>query len=187
MIDNDIVVLRNKEESKKFLKRYNDQKYIIPLNVINNINNSIQIKETPTAYNELSKKIKNIINNIDIFYLNIVKDNFIYNKFKSIHIANLIYKNQQTIKTNDYNRTYSDNKHLTSIHAEHSVIITCCKLNLLTDKQSNTILCVIRYDKKGGKCNSRPCAHCIFQIKKNNIKNFLYSINEELYCYCKIL
>ena len=54
---------------------------------------------------KLFRKIKNLINNIDVFYLNIFKDNFNYNKFKSIHIANLTYKNQQTIKTNDYNNT----------------------------------------------------------------------------------
>ena len=177
----------NKEESKLYLRRCNRTKYVIPLNVINNIKNEIQIKEESVNYNDLSRRVKSFIDNIDIFYYNTVKDNIIYNNFKSIHIANLIYKNQQTIKTNDYSRTYSNSKHLTSIHAEHSVILTCCKLNLLTDKQCNSTLCVVRYNKKGVRCNSKPCGHCITQIKLNNVKTIIYSVDENVFNICKII
>ena len=172
------MTLDTKDESKKFLRKYHDNKYLIPLNVINNIKEDVQIKIIPIYYNCLSKKIKNLINNIDIFYKKIVKNNILYNSFKSIHIANLVYKNQQIIKT------YNNNKHLTSIHAEHSVIISCCKLNLC---RVIGILCVIRYNKNGIKCISKPCNHCLIQIKKNNIKNFIYSVNEDLFHICKII
>ena len=176
---------RNRNESEKYVNRCKLDKYVIPFNVKINIIDSIEMYETPKYYNELSKKIQKIINLIDMYYIDHVKNNVLYRDFKSVHIANLTYKNQQTIRTNDYRRTYQDNEHITSFHAEHSVISSCCKFNLYLDR-CNTILCVIRYDRNGKRCNSKPCGHCTYQIKKNNIRNIIYSMDDDLFYCCKI-
>jgi len=175
-------------ESNNFINRCKLNKYVIPFNVKINTTDNIILCETPKYYNEFSKKIQKIINLIDIYYINYVKNNILFLHFKSIHIANLVYKNQQNIKTNEYNRTYQNNEHITSFHAEHSVLTCCNKYNsgLGFHQKHNTILCVIRYDKSGKKCNSKPCGHCLYQIKKNNIKNIIYSANDDLFYYCKV-
>lgn len=177
----------NYKESLEFLNRCNEFKYIIPRNVIINITFKLNIYETPAYYNDLSKKQKKIIDSIDTFYLQFVKNNTLYNKCKSVHIASLIYKNQQIIRTNDYNRTYHNNYHITSYHAEHAVVTSYCKnCKCETSLNKNSILCVIRYNKHGVRCNSRPCNHCLYQIWKCNVKTIIYSINCDLFHFCKI-
>lgn len=178
---------KNYKESLEFLNRCNEFQYIIPRNVIINITFKLNIYETPAYYNDLSKKQKKIIDSIDTFYLQFVKNNTLYNKCKSIHIASLTYKNQQIIRTNDYNRTYHNNYHITSYHAEHAVVTSYCKnCRCETSLNKNSILCVIRYNKHGVRCNSRPCNHCLYQIWKCNVKTIICSVNGDLFHFCKI-
>ena len=172
--------LKNKNnENEKYLKKfkYNKeviigkcQSYSIPQNLKINLNITVNLKDNITHYNNFSEKIKKIINSLDIYYITNIKNNNEYKNYKSIHIANLSYKNRYNIKTNDYNRTYQNKQHITSIHAENAVISTFSAYN----KISNSILCVIRYDKKGNR------------RKKNNIKTLIYSQEGDIFSYCKI-
>ena len=70
---------KNYKESLEFLNRCNEFQYIIPRNVIINITFKLNIYETPAYYNDLSKKQKKIIDSIDTFYLQFVKNNTLYN------------------------------------------------------------------------------------------------------------
>lgn len=79
-------------------------------------------------------------------------------------------ENQSTIKANDYHRTYINNKNVTSLHAEHSAICTFCKLNKKPYLEANNILFVVRYNKNGIMCDSKPCNHCAFLILTYGVK-----------------
>lgn len=177
----------NYKETSKYLNRCKEYKYVIPKNIVINITFNLNLYETPAYYYDLSKKYKKIIDSIDAFYLQFVQHNILYNKCKSVHIANLTYKNQQIIRTNDYNRTYHNNKNITSLHAEHSVVSSFCKIcKCESTSDKNSMLCVIRYNKQGLRCNSKPCNHCAFQIWKSNIKTIIYSMDGDLFHFCKI-
>lgn len=176
------------KETLKYLNNCKEKKCAIPRNIVINISFKLNINEWPVSYNELTKKYKKIIEAIDMFYMQYVQDNILYSKCKSVHVANLTYKNQQIIRTNDYNRTYYNNTNITSLHAEHSVVSTYCKICKSEPilEKNNSILCVIRYNKQGRRCNSRPCNHCAYQIWRSNIKTVIYSMDDELFHFCKI-
>jgi deoxycytidylate deaminase len=164
---------------------FNEYGYVMPKNIIINMTFKLDLNEIPIYYNNLPKKQKKIIDSIDTFYLQFVNNNTLYSKCKSIHIACLTYKKQHIIRTNDYNRTYHNNIHITSYHAEHSVV-TCKNCKCEASLYKNSTLCVIRYNKEGMRCNSRPCNHCVYQIWKSNVKTIIYSVDNDLFNICKI-
>lgn len=176
-----------KNESINLSKKMSDKGCVIPINVINNIKmtctdgliNQIKI----LYFYELSNKHKNILDKIhNQWFIN----NNIYTeieKKKSYHYACISIGNKHIIKTNDYNRTYCNGQLCTSMHAEHNVVHHCHGDDRNKKKlNKNNMLIVIRYDKLGNKRNSRPCAHCMFIIKKSNIKKILYSNDNDTYC-----
>jgi deoxycytidylate deaminase len=177
------------EEKYKHFKRCMRTKCIIPKNVINNLLNNHKLYYNTIielTYDDMFNKHKKIIDLLDNYYNLHIKNNKYFCNYKSLHVACITFKNRFIIKSNDYNRTYCQKNNITSLHAEHSVIIS---LNMLCKKESinkNTILYVVRYNRSNKRCLSIPCTHCLIQIVNSNINTLIFSVNHNLFHICKL-
>ncbi len=65
--------------------------------------------------------------------------------------------------------------HVPSVHAEVSVIHKLCNHK---HKHSKLTLIVVRYNRQGNLCNSKPCYYCADLMKKIGINKVIYSDND---------
>lgn len=63
-----------------------------------------------------------------------------------------------------------------TMHAERHAIYSALRAK---KKVEDTILYVVRVNKRGQYRNSKPCSHCAKQIMKHGIKTIYYSVSEE--------
>jgi cytidine deaminase len=89
------------------------------------------------------------------------------------HIA-LIPKGKGFISsTNNYNRTYLNNRFVFSLHSEQAVLYKFS--NIIKEKNKIKTLYVVRFNRNGILCCSKPCDGCVKAMKKNNVKYVVYS------------
>jgi len=116
----------------------------------------------------LTSKRMNVIEQMKEFAL---KSNL-----RSKHCACLVKKNKiLCIQNNTYNS--HNNNIFCSTHAEISIHRNINKYNIKNFNKNTYDLWVIRYSKKHGLADSKPCSKCIDYMKKNMyyVQNIIYS------------
>ena len=99
--------------------------------------------------------------------MNIASESYVNHK----HAA-LLFSNSETYY--GYNKTFG--KDARTVHAEEDTLIKYKKIGATKSKKYS--LLVIRINKTGNLCNSKPCADCICEFKKHNINKIYYSSSD---------
>lgn len=68
-----------------------------------------------------------------------------------------------------------ENNYVAGRHAEAVAI------NKLRGDKNNLTMCVVRIDKNGSVCMSKPCGNCFIMMQPLNFKQVIYSINPNEY------
>ena len=84
----------------------------------------------------------------------------------------VLVKGKKIISTG-YNQPSCNTHMYKSIHAEMQTIINAKKTRQSIDKYC--VLYVVRVTNSGMLALSKPCDHCMSLIKKNNIRNIIFS------------
>jgi deoxycytidylate deaminase len=86
--------------------------------------------------------------------------------------AAMLFRNKETHMGYNNDRSYLNNKLVPSIHAEMDVMH---RSRAIIKDMSKYSLFVIRINKSGKICNSKPCCKCIESLQARNVKNIYYS------------
>jgi hypothetical protein len=89
------------------------------------------------------------------------------------HIALIPNSKGYISSTNNYERTYLNNRFCFSLHSEVAVIHQFS--NIIKNKIKIKTLYVVRLNRQGRLCCSKPCDNCVNTMKKNNVKYVVYS------------
>lgn len=104
-----------------------------------------------------------------------MKHHSLKSNLRSKHCACLVKKNNEIIlfEVNEYTPT---NNISCSVHAEVSIHKNLNKKYIKNLKRNKFNLWVIRYSKKNGIVDSKPCSKCVKYIKKN-----MYYVDKVIY------
>jgi len=105
-------------------------------------------------------------------YMNILKNQVHqHNNMNNNHIAMLFSNKQKVIGFNN-DRTKFNKSIVPSVHAEMDVLY---KHHKMTRSNKKFSILVIRINKNGHVCDSKPCQQCIDNLKSYNINKIYYS------------
>lgn len=100
---------------------------------------------------------------------------------KSLHSSfkhGAVLYNGKNIISQGHNKDVNKHYIFRSLHAEMAAVRNAKQLKLKKNDKNHLIMFVVRINKSGNLCHSKPCSHCQQIMKSYGIQKVCFSVNE---------
>lgn len=105
-------------------------------------------------------------------YLDMLRRRALNSQLNNRHAA-ILFSNKETYIGHNNKRTYYNGDLVPSTHAEMEVLNKRTRIG--SNNKGKFSIFVIRINRDGHLCNSKPCHECIKNLKTHNVNKIYYS------------